>query len=153
MNKSKQWLNGAKQLCGEFGPEDGIDPRILARSYDRKMKSYKSMQLCKKVKQSLAMILAGELGDPVLQNLEVVDVSSNTDGQFLLVSVEQMDTDLTTSEQQIFNKLQTLQGYLRTEIAASIKRKRVPALKFSLVKFEAVMAAEKESNYAHSENN
>ncbi len=134
MNNSKQWLKKAKQLCDELGPEDGIDPRILARALDTKTKSHKSQQLCKEAKHTLSLVLAGELSDPTLQNLGVVDVTTNDDGQFLFVSVSHIDTGIVPDENQTLNKLQAIQGYLRSAIAQSVKRKRVPALKFQLVR-------------------
>ncbi len=134
MNKSKQWLNEVKLLCDDLAPEDGVDPRILARPLDTKTKSHKGQQLCKEAKHTLSLVLAGELSDPTLQNLEVVDVTTNEDGQFLYVLVSHIDTGIAPDENQILNKLHAIQGYLRSAIAQSVKRKRVPALKFKLVR-------------------
>ncbi len=36
MKQSKYWLMEAKNLCSEIGSEDGIDPRIIACSVERK---------------------------------------------------------------------------------------------------------------------
>ncbi len=148
MKNSKQWLNEAKQLCDELGPEDGVDPRILARKQDTKPKSHKGQQLCKEAKHTLSLVLAGELSDPTLQNLEVVDVTTNEDGQFLYVSVSHIDTGIAPDEHQILIKLQAIQGYLRSAIAQSVKRKRVPAFKFKLVR-----APKEVNSYAYSKNN
>ena len=72
---------------------------------------------------------------------------------YVLISVEPVNACLVTSEKKVLNKLQTIQGYLRAEIAWSIKRKRVPSLKFALLKFEPVRSPEEENDYAYSENN
>ncbi len=148
MNKSKQWLNEAKQLCDELAPEDGVDPRILARALNTNTKSHKGQQLCKEVKHTLSLVLAGELSDPTLQNLELVDVTTNEDCQFLFVSVSHIDTGIAPDEHQILNKLQAIQGFLRSAIAQSVKRKRVPALKFKLVR-----APNEVNSDAYSKNN
>jgi len=148
MKQTNQWLNEAKQLCEELGPEDGMDPRILARSMMEKPKQHKAKQLCKEAKHSLSLVLAGELSDPVLQNLDVVDVTTDENGQFLLVTLSHVASGLTLSDMCIENKLQTIQGFLRAQIAQSVKRKRVPALKFRITR-----APNEVNNHAYSKNN
>jgi len=134
MNQSKDWLNEARQLCGEFGLEDGIDPRVIARAMDRKTKSHKSKQLGKEARHTLSMVFAGDLSDPVFQDLEIIDVAATDDGQFLIVSLTCVDTSLEIDESQILEKCRAVQGYLRSAIASSVKRKHVPTLKFELMR-------------------
>jgi len=134
LKKSKRWLDGAEQLCCEICQEDGVDPRILARTFQSKPKNRKNQQLCKKVKQTLSLVLAGDLGDPVLQNLEVNDVKMNNDGQFLFILVSCINAGLARDEEKIAKKLQVIQGYLRSAVAQSVRRKHVPVLKFVLTK-------------------
>ena len=135
MDKSRDWLNEARQLCGQIGPQDGIDPRIIARARNRDPASHKSKQLGKEARHILSMVFAGELNDPVFQDLEVFDVAATDDGQFLVVSLAITDTSARIDEAQILEKCQALQGYLRSAIATSVKRKRVPMLKFELACF------------------
>ena len=134
MKISTQWLNEAKKLCDEIGPEDGVDPRLLAKAYRTKNKSHKTMQLCKEAKQTLSLVMAGELSDAVLQNLEVAEVAPNVDGQYLSVTLYHRDVGVLLDEGAIEEKLLAIQGYLRAAIAQSVKRKRVPALKFKLAR-------------------
>ncbi len=148
MNQSNDWLNEAKQLCDEIGPEDGVDPRIIARAMDRKSKNHKSKQLGKEARHTLSMVFTGELSDPVFQDLEVVDVAATDDGQFLIVSLACIDTSVEIDETQILKKCRALQGYLRSAIAWSVKRKRVPALKFELIQVDKGV-----SRNAYSKNN
>ena len=133
MKQSEDWLNEARQLCGDIGPDDGIDPRLIARATDRKTKSHKSRQLGKEAKHTLSMVFAGELGDPIFQQLEVIDVAATDDGQFLIVSLAGMGKSTEATEAQILEKCQAVQGFLRAAIAWSVKRKRVPTFKFKLV--------------------
>ena len=133
MKNSKDWLNEAKHLCDEIGPEDGVDPRVIARAMDRKTKNHKSERLGKEARHTLSMVFAGELSDPVFQELEVVDVAATDDGQFLIVSLTRIDNSFNIDETQILEKCQAVQGYLRSAIASAVKRKRVPNLKFELV--------------------
>ena len=133
MKISTQWLNEAKKLCDEIGPEDGVDPRLLARAHHTKNKAHKTMQLCKEAKQTLSLVIAGELSDAALQNLEVAEVMPNADGQYLLVTLYRRDVDILSDERYVDERLLAIQGYLRAAIAQSVKRKRVPALKFKVV--------------------
>ncbi len=132
MKQSKNWLNEARQLCAQIDPENGIDPRIIARKRNRNPGNHKSEQLGKEARHILSMVFAGELRDPVFQVLEVIDVSASNDSQFLIVSLAATYTGLKFDEMQLLEKCQAIQGYLRSAIASSVKRKRVPALKFEL---------------------
>jgi ribosome-binding factor A len=148
MKQSKYRLNAARNLCAEFGPEDGIDPRIIARAMDRKPKDHKSKQLSKQALHTLSMVFAGELIDPIFEDLSILDVTTTDDGQFLTVTLSATDPGLMTNENLILEKCQSLQGYLRSTIARSVQRKRVPALKFTLV-----LEQHKENRNAYSKNN
>ena len=134
MKQSKVWFEKASELCGDIGPGDGIDPRLVARATGRKPRNYKGRQLGKEARHSLSMIFAGELGDPVFQDLEIVDVSPTDDGQFLIVSLALVGNCMETSESEILEKCRAVNGYLRSAIAWSVKRKRVPMLKFELLR-------------------
>ncbi|MCP4235583.1 MAG: ribosome-binding factor A [Aestuariibacter sp.] len=133
MNQSKNWQRNVNQLCGEIGPDDGIDPRTIARAMDRKSSSRKGKQLGKEAKQTVSMIFSGELSDPVFQDIEVIDVSASEDGQFLCVSLTQADTDVELDELLVLEKCQAVQGFLRSAIAETVKRKRVPTIRFDWI--------------------
>ncbi len=148
MNQPKQWLNEAKKLCDEIGPEDGVDPRLLARSIEPKPRCHKVKQLCKEAKHTLSLVLAGELYDPLLKDMDIVEVTADENGQFLCVSMIHVDTGAEPDENLILNKLQAIQGYLRSTIAQSVKRKRVPTLKFKILR-----APNEEFSNAYSKNN
>ncbi len=149
MKHQKQWLNEALHLCGEIGPEDGIDPRILARKYEKENETrhHKSMQLCKEAKRVLSLVLAGELADPLFQQLQVIDVITDEEAQFLIVTLDSSSPDHALDEAELISRLQQIQGYLRSVIAQSVKRKRVPTLKFCL------HATGKVTNNAYTKNN
>lgn len=144
----KYKLNEARNLCAEFGPEDGIDPRIIARAMDRKPRNHKSEQLSKEALHTLNMVFAGELSDPVFEDLSVLDVTTSDDGQFLTVTLSVSDPKLMSMDSLILEKCQSIQGYLRATIARSVQRKRVPALKFKFV-----LAQNKENSDAYSKDN
>lgn len=147
MKKSNQCLIEAKQLCDELDPEDGVDPRLLVRKYAVKEKNHKTQQFCKVAKQVLSQVLMSEISDQLLQNLEVIDVTASEDNQFIFVSVVFMDVEFADGN-EILMRLQAIQGFLRSAIARSVKRKRVPALKFQLLR-----AVNEDMRYAYSKNN
>lgn len=103
--------------------------------------------LCKKAKHTLSVVLAGEVKDDRLLNLEVIDVSASNDGQFLIVSIDVSHQELSIDENLILAKLKSVQGYLRSVIANSVKRKRVPALKFRLLE-----TYKEDSDHAYSKD-
>ena len=130
MKYSKQWLKEATKLCAELDSEDGIDQRYLIRSQDKKTKQHKNRQLCKQATRILSLVLSGELGDKKLQDLEIVDVLMSEDRQFLNILIKNNVSHPETNENLILGRLHAIQGYLRFELAQSVKRKRIPMLKF-----------------------
>lgn len=133
MNQSKNWRTVANKLCAEIGPEDGIDPRIIARAMDKKSKGHKSQQLGKEAWHTVSIIFSGELSDPLFQDIEVLDVTVSDDGQFLVIALSQVDTGYEFDQAIVLEKCRAVQGYLRSAIADTVHRKRVPSLKFEWV--------------------
>ncbi|MES9851960.1 MAG: ribosome-binding factor A [Candidatus Thiodiazotropha sp. L084R] len=144
MKRSNQWLVEASKLCNRLDHEDGIDPRILARKLDSKPRFYKAEQLSKEARRIISIVLSGELSDPVFQDLEVIDVNCNSSKQFLIIKVRHIDANSSLESNHTLTKLNTFKGYLRSVIAQSVKRKRVPALKFQLV-----AASDEVNDYAY----
>jgi len=136
MKTNINWRNEAKSLCGELGPEDGIDPRILNRGESRKKGHYKTLQLCKEAGRVLSLVLAGDMEDPNLQALEIIEVSADGNGQFLRVTVAYAGEKSALYALKTNNSLNQIKGYLRSTISHSVQRKRVPDLKFSVIKLK-----------------
>jgi len=120
-------------LCAEIGPEDGIDPRYLKKFTCDKNYDQKSSRLCNEVSKVLSLVLAGDMGNPVLQALQVMNVSTESGGEFLNIRLAHYETHFNVNEQQLISELKRVQGYLRSAISQRINRKRVPALKFTYV--------------------
>ncbi len=107
------------------GSEQGALAAELAPRGD-----YKVMQLCREVERTLASVLAGDLGDGSLGGLVVVSVEPAPDGSRLLVTlVAPQDSDAGA----VLARLRGLRGWLRSEIAQVVQRKRVPELAFCLI--------------------
>jgi len=130
MQSTKQWLEQASQVCDEIGPDDGIDPRYLHEGRGIKAVSYKTMQLCKEAGKVLSIIFNGELGEPILNELQLIRIDSEGEGQFLCVTMGHIDPEAVLDEEVVMSALSRVKGYLRTAIAQQINRKRMPALKF-----------------------
>jgi len=132
MNTNNQWLKQAKQLCAQIGPEDGVDPRLTNRGYHKCKRDYKTQQLCREAQRMLSLTL-GEMHSSALEALDIVEVIAEGNGEFLRIIVATNDLTNESDELKIINALQQAEGYLRSIIAQSVKRKRIPALRFSVV--------------------
>lgn len=119
-----------RQVCGQIGPEDGVDPRDLARRYQaRKPAGRKTSQLCHQVAVTLDELLA-EQSDDLLRDLTVVDVEPAPDESRLLVTVAPGPVARPADPVTVIEHLGLAAGRLRTELAAAITRRRTPSLEF-----------------------
>jgi ribosome-binding factor A len=125
-----------RELCGEPGPEDGLDPRETLRQGARRKGGRKAHQLCGQVAQALNYAFAVS-GDDVLRDLLVVAIQPAPDESRLLVSV---GSALATrcDAALVLAHLQRAQGKLRAEAAAAIHRKKVPELAFRVLHEDAL---------------
>ena len=91
----------------------------------------KAIQLCRQVQRTLSLAIGGELSDPMLSDLWVEDVRPAPDAGRLCVRlrVPRRGADLA----EIYRRLDAVEGFLRTEVARAITRKRAPQLAFELV--------------------
>lgn len=117
-------------LCDVPREGDGIDPRYETRGQQPKPRQRKDYQLCKEAQRILALILAGETADPLLRDLLVVAVEPEQGGRQLRVTVAHGAGTEPCSEAEVLGALSAAQGLLRSELARSIHRKRVPVLLF-----------------------
>jgi ribosome-binding factor A len=111
--------------CDEILPGDGIDPRYETEE-PRRVPNRKALQLCSQVFDALNLILSA-CSDNWLQQLHVGSIVPAPDSTQLLVTVVAPD-DMALDE--ALDKIQLAYGMIRSEVARSINRKRVPQLKF-----------------------
>jgi ribosome-binding factor A len=116
-----------RSLCAEVYPEDGVDPRVLARKYQERKPARKTRQLCSQVADTLGDVLAGQGGDDVLRSLFVVSVVPAPDASRLLVTVGALPGE-GLDPAQVIEHLERASARLRCEVAAAITRKRAPTL-------------------------
>ena len=99
----------------------------------------KVRQLCRQVHQRVDLVLAGELDDPTLDGLWVVEVQPEPGGAALLITVAAPDD---AELEPIRASLDALRGRLRSEVAAAITRKRAPHLRFAVIPQQALGLSE-----------
>lgn len=128
-------------VCDEIGPDDGVDPRALAKA---KMKQHRSLnpapkglgrkarQLGRQVAETLDAVLAGDSRDEVLSGLRVVSAAPAPDASHLLVTVAPRGP-LDGDPAEILARLANASGWLRTEVAAAVTRRKAPVLTFRVV--------------------
>jgi ribosome-binding factor A len=87
--------------------------------------------LCRQAYRALVGALAGDVADPLLQSLSVVDVTPAPDATRLLVDLMPgAAADSAEPLHEILGRLEAVRGLLRHAVAAAIVRKRAPELVF-----------------------
>ncbi len=120
-------------LAGEIRPDDGIDPRELARKERPRKGQRKSRQLCAQVAETLSLVLSGECGDDLLQSLQVVAVDPAPDASQLVITVRAGLPGEEADPAEVLTRLNAGMGKLRCEVATAITRKRAPRLVFRVL--------------------
>jgi ribosome-binding factor A len=111
----------------EFERDDESDRRP-GRSR-RRWADHKTLRLCRQVLEALQIGIAGECGDDVLQQVFIASVDPGADPSKLEVTVE-FPPDLSPAD--AVARLEKAKGLLRTLVAQSISRKKVPDLIFRM---------------------
>lgn len=88
------------------------------------------MQLCRQVERTLNYVLS-ECGDELIADLFVESVQPAPDASRLLVTV--LAPDQSHEPMEVLAHLHRAAGFVRSEIASSIHRKRVPELAYRCV--------------------
>ena len=127
MSKSKKRHQGPP--CGERGPDDGIDPRLLFRPESRRRDDRGVLRLCSQVRDALTYALA-DCRDAVLQSLRVDAVEPAPDATRLAVTLRAA-SDSAADEARAH--LALAMGMLRSEVAAAVRRRRAPELVFRVI--------------------
>jgi ribosome-binding factor A len=94
---------------------------------------YKTAALCKQVRRVVSLALAGECGDPVLQELLVDEVLPAPNAGRLLVRVMLRAREGGPGVIDVLRRLAAVEGMLRADVAEAIARKRAPELAFEVV--------------------
>lgn len=108
-------------MVGEIHPEDG-DPDVIRRQNrsGKHVKDRKIHALCKQIEIALSMAMPADL------DLIPMAVTPGADPSHVIAIFQRTDEDIDL--RAATERLESLNGYFRAEIAKSISRKRVPAL-------------------------
>ncbi len=129
MPRRKPSRTRLRTLCAEVHPDDGSDPRYAPKETSSSKPRHKAMQLCRQVRDVL---------DGLLDELAVVAVDPAPDSAHLLVTVAARTSDAPPDAASILKWLQHASGWLRSEVAAAITRKRAPLLTFRVVEVRSI---------------
>lgn len=129
--KSKKKRSREEMLasCADIGPDDGIDPREFVSEGRKRHSNRKALQLCRQVAEALNGALARCRND-VLGSLFVAAVQPAPNTGRLLVTVAASASAGHLDAAEALAHLQQAAGFLRTEMAAAIHRRRTPELLF-----------------------
>jgi ribosome-binding factor A len=130
---SRRRRSKLQQRTGSPRPEGEVDPRQFFDRGPRQRVDRKAYQLCRQVSDTLNFVLSGDTGDDVLRGLYVDSVDPAPDASRLLVSVAPLDRNDPTPGDVYLTKLMAVSGKLRSEVAASISRRKAPELAFRVV--------------------
>jgi ribosome-binding factor A len=112
-------------------PDDGVDPRTFFESSPRgRGRDRKTQMLCSQVADCLQLVLESGVGDDDLQDLLLREVEPFPDAATLRVT---LSIPSTADPERVHAALARAAGFLRSEVAATISRKRAPQLVFRVV--------------------
>jgi ribosome-binding factor A len=110
---------------------DDVDPRSFFDSNPRdRTRDKKTRMLCSQVADCLQLVLESGVSDEDLQDLWLAGVEPFPDAGTLRVTV---NVDDARQVERVTAALARASGYLRSEVASAICRKRAPQLVFRVV--------------------
>jgi len=145
MSKGRRVREEMEIQCDRVHEEDGVDPREFFRKgrYGRGKPNRKAAQLCSQVSETISLALTGDFADERLQGLSVLSVVPAPDSGQLVVTIQADLEEGSPELTELSDRLNVIAGWLRSEMAAAIARKRTPHLALRLVGRGALV--EKES--------
>jgi len=125
MTTDRRLLARMRELCAELGPDDGIDPRTLKKS-DSSTPTHHRLagQVARAVRQALA-----SSDDPVLLAVWVARALPDPDATRFRIDVGLMDPGI--DEQLALQRLRAAKGWVRSEVARIVNRRKTPNLRFA----------------------
>ncbi len=123
------------EFCGSLSDEDGLNPRDdqsihINRKQDTSV--YRQRRLCRQITETL-MLAISDAPDPLVANAKVLLVRPRKANKSVTVRVAVTDD---VDQRLLQERLKGCEGWLRSEIAAAISRKRVPRLIFEITRVE-----------------
>lgn len=121
----------AQSLCADLHHDDGPPRSRRKESRDESSEDRKNMQLCAQVRRALHGVIPLP-GSSYFEGLVVEAVEPDPDASRLrvLISVPPSSKHPISS---LRKRLTDMAGFIRSEVAPQIHRKRVPVLSFQLI--------------------
>ena len=128
MPSRKRHAELLRALCAQLHPDDGVDPRAHSGRDARRIRKSdrKLLQLCKQVAQTLQLVIPHVLTDCGAAVTQVFP-APNAGRLCVVVSLSAGEDPHIIEE-----RLKESCGYLRSEVALAVSRRRVPELMFSI---------------------
>lgn len=140
VHRKKRSLRELADFVASLGPEDGIPSKILKKSEapasGRADKS--ARRLARVAERQLTLALQDARGDPVFGELAIARVDAVGDGTCLRVQVVPCNPADPPPHERVQAALAHAAGWLRSQLAAAVRRRRVPQLVFEYVPSAAV---------------
>lgn len=121
----------ARSLCADLHPDDGPPTSRRKESRDDGSDDRKTMQLCAQVRRALHGVIPLP-GSSCFEGLVVEAVEPDPDASRLRVVISVPASSERTIP-SLRQRLTDMVGFIRSEVAPQIHRKRVPLLTFDLV--------------------
>ena len=125
-------IKNPESLAAQLREGDGIDPRLEHRKNGSSRHKDKPNHAAVRLAGQIARTIRGSLGDGPLADFDVLSVQP-AKGNVFLVTLVPMTPELVYYESQILDAANNRSGHLRSEIACSITRKKVPSLLFHVL--------------------
>jgi ribosome-binding factor A len=119
------------EACSALGPEDGTDARDWKKDWNARRPGRKALQLCRQVAEALDAAFVGS-GDAVLNGLQVLRAEPAPHAGRLLVTVAAAPSAAERDAGVVLGHLHGAAGWLRSEVAAAIHRRKTPELTFAI---------------------
>ncbi len=134
MNKSNFRRRLSAPPCAELHEDDGIDPRFIRKKrYNEKKHNFQNIRLCKQIERALSLLFAGGSGDERLTGIGVESVKPAPNMSCLMVTVFPVFRDPEPDPDMLIFSLESAKKHLRYEVAAEIRRKRMPDFRFRVI--------------------
>ncbi len=127
MNTDRSLAARMRELCAELGPDDGMSSHDLKRR-ERQTHHHRLKRLGGQVQRAARQALASST-DPLLHDLWVSRVTPAPDASRFRLWVEPLNPELDPA--LALARLHAARGWLRTEVARAVRRRRAPDLCFA----------------------
>ena len=136
-SKDSRKCTEAKSLCADLHPDDGQPISRGNESRDDHSDDRKTMQLCAQVRRALHGIIPLP-GSSFFEGLVVEAVKPDPNASRLCVVIS-IPISCAHSIPALNQRLTDMVGFMRSEVASQINRKRVPMLTFEFIPREDVI--------------